>query len=68
MFILNIFFAHTFSTILLSFYYIDKSYNWIIKFGYATRPWYEIYIWAFYWASGIIPNAGFGDIYPASLS
>ena len=65
MLVFNIFFAHFFATFLISLTYLDRQNNWMIKFGIADDPWYEVYIWAYYWAAGVMNSLGFGDIVPA---
>jgi hypothetical protein len=30
--------------------------------GIADNPWYERYVWSYYWATTIMLTVGFGDI------
>ena len=40
----------------------NTSANWIIVKGLVYAPWYEIYVWSYYWAVNIMLTVGFGDL------
>ncbi len=68
--IFNIIFAHIIATALLAISRINPDENWImIKLVYKGfveegLPWYQVYIWSYYWACTIMMTVGFGDITP----
>jgi len=63
--VFNIFFAHFIASILLAITYIQPSNNWLqSKHIDPNASWYELYLWAYYWACTIMITVGFGDISP----
>lgn len=61
-FLVNFLFAHCLAVLLIVISHIDESNNWLTKINVYNRPWYEQYIWAYYWGSTIMLTVGFGDI------
>ena len=61
-FMLNFGFAHFLAVALVAMARIDPENNWITQKEWNTSPWYEIYVWAYYWGTTIMLTVGFGDL------
>ena len=57
----NFSFAHIISIGLTAMAGLNPSNSWIVKKGLIDSPWYEQYIWSYYWANTIMLTIGFGD-------
>ena len=45
---------------------IDPDNNWMTMKNIRGAPWYEVYIWSYYWAVNIMLTVGFGDIHAST--
>ena len=63
---LNIFFAHTNAAILLGMARLDLPNSWLSEYGHLDGPWFEQYVYAFYWGTTIMMTVGFGDYLPVT--
>lgn len=45
---------------------LNPNKNWMVVRGITDAPWFEKYIWAYYWGTTVMLTIGFGDIVPAS--
>ena len=61
-FIFNYAFAHIVGLVLVMIADAQPGNNWLKNYGFAGLPWFEKYIWAYYWAINIMFTVGFGDI------
>lgn len=43
---------------------VNPSSNWVLQKNLINAPWYERYIWSYYWGTTIMLTIGFGDIVP----
>ena len=62
LFIFNFCYAHLLALLLKFMAAADSQSNWIVSRGLAAAPWYEVYVWSYYWAVNIMLTVGFGDI------
>lgn len=60
--IFNFCFAHALAILLSSMASLNSESNWLVVKGLAQAPWYERYVWAYYWGTNIMLTVGFGDI------
>ena len=63
-FLFNFCYAHILAILLTLMAKGNPQSSWIITKNIGGNPWYEIYIWAYYWAVNIMLTVGFGDIVP----
>lgn len=60
MLLANFSFAHILALVLNSMSLLDEN-NWISSHGLTMAPWYERYVWGYYWATTTMLTVGFGD-------
>lgn len=60
--IINLIFAHFLSIALNSMAFLRPDHNWLTEKGIANSPWYEKYVWGYYWGTTVMLTVGFGDI------
>ena len=65
-FVLNFLFAHFNANILLGMARLDLQESWLSVNGHLDGPWFEQYIYAFYWGTTIMMTVGFGDYLPVT--
>lgn len=65
-FLFNFCFAHMLAIALLAMSNLSQNDNWIVNKHLISRPWYERYIWSYYWGTTIMLTIGFGDIVPSN--
>lgn len=53
------------AVILLTMAEINPNQNWLQSKNLVGSPWYEKYIWSYYWGTTIMLTIGFGDLIPA---
>lgn len=58
----NFLVAHIIAIILLLMSEFNSETNWLIKAKVDLCPWYQQYIWAYYWAVTTMLSIGYGDI------
>lgn len=58
----NFLVAHIITIILLLMSELNPETNWMIKAKVNACPWYEQYVWAYYWAVTTMLSIGYGDI------
>jgi hypothetical protein len=63
-FLFNFCFAHMLAIILIGMSTINNETNWIKSKNLSFSPWYEKYIWSYYWGTTIMLTIGFGDLTP----
>ena len=61
-FLFNFFYAHFLALVLSLISQINVKQSWIMQKNLLDAPWYQIYIWAYYWAVNMMLTVGFGDI------
>jgi hypothetical protein len=64
-FIFNFSFAHILAIYLLCMANIGDE-NWMNYKQIYLAPWYEKYVWSYYWSTTIMLTVGFGDITPVN--
>ncbi len=47
---------------------LNSENNWLTKININASPWYEKYIWSYYWGTTIMLTVGFGDIAATNCS
>ncbi len=62
LFLFNFCFAHILALALRFMADINANDNWMMKKSLESAPWYEVYIWSYYWAINIMLTVGFGDL------
>ena len=62
LFIFNYMVAHVVSLILLLIAQNQEKDNWLKAKELIELPWFEKYVWAYYWAINIMFTVGFGDL------
>lgn len=62
----NFMFAHMIAIILVLISELDPVNNWVLRANLQDRPWFEQYIWAYYWAITTMLSIGYGDIVVSS--
>ena len=63
---LNLFVCHLLACILISMTTFRKSNNWMTQANIYNDPWYEKYIWSYYFGITIILTVGFGDMHASN--
>jgi cyclic nucleotide gated channel alpha 1 len=46
---------------------IEPENSWLSKMHFDNLPWYEQYVWGYYWGTTVMLTVGFGDITPANF-
>ena len=59
----NFCYAHFIALLLTFMADVDPTDNWMTAKNLTHAPWYECYIWSYYWAVNIMLTVGFGDIH-----
>ena len=62
LFIFNFCYAHLLALLLKFMAGLDQQHNWVAARHLSAAPWYEVYVWSYYWAVNIMLTVGFGDI------
>ena len=65
-FIINFLFAHIIGVLLIMMASFNESKNWLVKNNLHNLPWFEKYVWSYYWGTTIMLTVGFGDISAAT--
>lgn len=60
--LLNFTAAHILSLSLNAMSFLNSESNWLTAHGLNTAPWYERYVWGYYWGTTIMLTVGFGDL------
>jgi hypothetical protein len=60
--LVNFAFAHIIAILLAAMSYLNSNHNWMTVKNIDNSPWYEQYIWSYYWANTIMMTVGFGDL------
>jgi hypothetical protein len=50
--------------ILIAMANVNPSSNWLLNKNLTNAPWFERYIWSYYWGTTIMLTIGFGDFVP----
>lgn len=62
-FLFNFSFAHILAIFLVAMANLDKTNNWMTaNKDIYLAPWYEKYVWSYYWGTTIMLTVGFGDL------
>lgn len=61
-FLFNFTFAHILAIFLSAMPALNSSSNWMLVKGISHSPWFEKYIWSYYWGTTIMLTVGFGDL------
>jgi hypothetical protein len=59
----NLFVCHLLACCLIGLSFISKEQNWMTPNGLDRLPWYEQYVWSYYFGTTIILTIGFGDLH-----
>lgn len=60
--VMNVCFAHILSIVLNGMTIFSPDNNWLTQKQIMDRPWYERYVWGYYWGTTVMLTVGFGDI------
>lgn len=63
-FLFNFCFAHMLAILLVAMSNLNPDKNWQSSKNLASAPWFERYIWSYYWGTTIMLTIGFGDMVP----
>lgn len=59
---INLFLAHVLAVALNAMALLSPEHNWLTEKGIGGSPWYERYIWGYYWGTTVMLTVGFGDL------
>jgi hypothetical protein len=60
--LLNFTAAHILSLALNAMSFLNIQSNWLTAHSLQLAPWYERYVWGYYWGTTIMLTVGFGDL------
>ena len=63
---MNLLVCHLLACVLISITHFKLPENWMTKANIFYAPWYEKYVWSYYFGITIILTIGFGDIHAAN--
>jgi hypothetical protein len=63
---MNLFVCHLLACILIAITYIEPNNSWMTTYGIDLSPWYQQYLWSYYFGTTIILTIGFGDLHAAN--
>lgn len=64
--LMNLLICHLLACFLISITYLNYPETWMTQANIVGSPWYEQYVWSYYFGTTIILTIGFGDLHAAN--